>query len=58
MYRTAAKHSLFPISTKYESNPSAMPVDADSENAAVIMASLYNLSCFDKDIDSSHRPFF
>ena len=56
IYRRAAKHSLFPISTKYESSSSAISVDA--ETAAVTMASLYNLSCFDKDIDSSHRPFF
>lgn len=44
------------MSTKYERRSSATSVEL--EVAAVIMASLYSLSCFDNDIDSSHRAFF
>jgi hypothetical protein len=56
MQSIAAKHSLFPMSTKYDNKSSATSVEPDA--AAVIMASLKSLSCFDDVIDISHRLFF
>jgi len=40
---SAVKHSLFPISTKYDSSSLATSVNAEA--AAVSFASLYSLSC-------------
>lgn len=56
MYNSAVKHSLLPMSTKYDSRSSETSVEFDV--AAVTVASLYSLSCFESEIDSSQRPFF
>lgn len=55
-YKVAAKHSLLPMSTKYDKISSATSVLF--EVAAVTMASLYSLSCFESDIEASHWLFF
>ena len=55
-YRVAAKHSLLPMSTKYDSRSSAISAEAD--DAAVMIVSLYSLSCLERAMDSSQWPFF
>lgn len=56
VYNMAAKHSRFPMTTKYVSRSSVTSIEF--EVAAVTIASLKSLSSFDNAIDVSHREFF
>jgi hypothetical protein len=53
---TPGTEKVTKISTKYDRSSSATPVDP--ENATVVIASLWSLSCFESDIDASQREFF